>query len=98
MNSRKITPSEARLLTPSMSSMPSASLPRPSRSQPLVAVGLHVDIESYGWTTALARVNRGLEGQAAMAEPQVPKCSAAHSPKGTPQPGILPPLLKNMSR
>ena len=34
----------------------------------LAAVGLDVAIESFEWNTYLARVNRGLEGQAAMAE------------------------------
>lgn len=34
----------------------------------LAAVGLDVAIETFEWNTYLARVNRGLEGQAAMAE------------------------------
>ncbi len=41
--------------------------PPPSRRD-LAAVGLAVRIETFEWNTFLARVNRGLAGQADMAE------------------------------
>jgi peptide/nickel transport system substrate-binding protein len=58
-----------RLLVPSSGSGMLAPVQMATAIQgDLARVGMHVEIETYEWNSYLAKVNRGLEGQADMAE------------------------------
>ncbi len=60
---------QVRLLVPSSGSGMLAPVQMAAAIQgDLAAAGLAVEIETYEWNTFLAKVNRGLEGQADMAE------------------------------